>query len=153
MNNAGKKPKVRGLVRRFFGNNRGNATIMVTLAAIPMVASAGIAIDYMRGLRSASELQGVTDAAALAAASARNVTGTISQQLTQRAAIATKYITASVANVADMQLVGSPSVTTGPNTIDVTVNAKVKGSGGTNAGNRFLMARTSENQKYTDIRY
>ena len=128
MNNAGKKPKARGLVRRFLGNNRGNATIMVTLAAIPMVACAGIAIDYMRGLRSASELQGVTDAAALAAASARNVTGTISQQLTQRAAIATKDITASVANVADMQLVGSPSVVTGPNTIDVTVNAKVKGS-------------------------
>ena len=67
MNNAVKKSKARGLVRRFLGNNRGNATIMVTLAAIPMVACAGIAIDYMRGLRTANELQQVADAAALAA--------------------------------------------------------------------------------------
>src|SRR5437667_5418978 len=94
------------LIGRLLSNTRGNVTIMVALAAIPMVASAGLAIDYLRGIRSANELQGVTDAAALAAASARNVTGSTSNQLNQRAQIATNYITESVAKVKDIELVG-----------------------------------------------
>jgi len=114
--------------RRFLGNSSGNATIFVALAAIPMVAAAGLAMDYLRSARTASELQYLADAAALAGASATNVTGTASQQLAQRAAIATTYINASLANVTDAELIGSPGVVTGPNTIDVQVNAKVKGA-------------------------
>ena len=114
--------------RRFLGNSSGNATIFVALAAIPMVAAAGLALDYLRSARTASELQYLADAAALAGASATNVTGTASQQLAQRAAIATTYINASLANITDAELVGSPGVVTGPNTVDVQVNAKVIGS-------------------------
>jgi Flp pilus assembly protein TadG len=119
---------ISGKLRRFARNSRGNATMIATLAAIPMVACAGLAIDYLRGIRSATELQQVTDAAALAAASAKNVTGTQANQMSQRATIASNYINASIADVKDVEIVGSPSVVTGPNTIDVTVNAKVKGS-------------------------
>jgi Flp pilus assembly protein TadG len=128
MNRKSAKSSLSGAVRLFLKESRGNATLLTTLAAIPMIACAGMAIDYMRGVRSASDLQQVADAAALAAASARNVTGTTSQQLAQRAAIATNYITASVAKVSDIELIGTPTVTPGPSTIDITVNAKVKGS-------------------------
>src|SRR2546421_10775551 len=86
----------------FVSNSRGNVTVMVTLAAIPMVATAGLAIDYLRGIRSASEIQSVTDAAALAAASAKNVSGSTSNQLSQRAAIATNYIADSIGKLDDI---------------------------------------------------
>ena len=79
-------------------------------------------------MRTGSELQQVTDAAALAAGAAKNVSGSISHQLQQRAAIASNYIINAVAGVSDMELVGTPTVTTGPNTIDIEVKAKVKGS-------------------------
>lgn len=115
-------------VRKFLGEAGGNATMITALAAIPLIATAGMAIDYMRALRSAGELQQVADAAALAAASAKNVTGTTSQQLTKRATIATNYVNSALPNVQDIEVIGTPTVTTGPNTIDVTVKAKVKGS-------------------------
>ena len=117
-----------GVFTKYLKSSRGNATMLTTLAAIPMVATAGMAIDYMRAVRSKTDLQQAVDAAALAAASAKNVTGTTTQQLAQRKAIATSYITKSVANVSDIELIGTPTVTTGPNTIDVSVSAKVKGS-------------------------
>jgi hypothetical protein len=115
-------------LQKFRRSASGNMTLIATISAIPMIASVGLAVDYMRAVRASEALQQVADAAALAAASAKNVTGTQSQQLTQRAAIAKGFITASVANVSDIELVGAPAVTTGPNTIDVKVNAKVKGS-------------------------
>ena len=115
-------------LRKFRRSTTGNMTLIATISAIPMIASVGLAVDYMRAVRASEALQHVADAAALAAASASNVTGTKAQQLTQRAAIANSYITASVANVSDIEIVGAPAVTTGPNTIDVLVNAKVKGS-------------------------
>lgn len=119
---------IRSRIGRFLRSTSGNTTMIMTIAAIPMIGSIGLAVDYMRGVRAAEELQHVADAAALAAGSATNVTGTSSQKLAQRAAIATNYITDSVARVSDIELVGEPQVTTGPNTIDVKVNAKVKGS-------------------------
>ncbi len=124
--------KLSTTVRSRFGkllrSTSGNATMIVTIAAIPMIGCIGLAVDYMRGVRASEELQHLADAAALAAGSATSVTGTQTQQLAQRAAIATNYITDSVANVSDIELVGEPEVTAGPNTIDVEVNAKVKGS-------------------------
>ena len=123
-----KAAAIRKPLGKYLRSTGGNMTLIASLAAIPMIASVGLAVDYMRASRSAQELQQVADAAALAAASARNVTGTTTQQLAQRSAIATKYITASVAKVSDVELVGAPEVTTGPNTIDVQLNAKVKGS-------------------------
>ncbi len=115
-------------LKKYLHASGGNMTMFASIAAIPMIASAGLAIDYMRASRSAQELQQMADAAALAAASAKNVSGTTTEQLAQRSAIATSYITASVAKVSDVELVGAPEVTTGPNTIDIQLNAKVKGS-------------------------
>ena len=119
---------IRSRLGKFLRSAGGNATLITTIAAIPMIGSVGLAVDYMRGVRASEALQSVADAAALAAASAKNVTGTTSEQLSQRATIASNFINNSVANVSDIELVGSPSVTTGPNTIDIQVNAKVKGS-------------------------
>ena len=117
-----------GRIGKFLRSSRGNATLITTLAAIPMIGCVGLAVDYMRGVRASEALQSVADAAALAAASATNVSGSTSEQLSQRAVIASNYINDSVAKVSDIELVGSPAVTTGPNTIDIQVDAKVKGS-------------------------
>jgi len=113
---------------KFLGATGGNAMMITTIAAIPMIGAVGLAVDYMRGVRASEALQHVADAAALAAASAKNVNGSTSEQLSQRAAIASNYINASVVRVSDIEVAGSPSVTTGPNTIDIQVDAKVKGS-------------------------
>ena len=119
---------MRQQLRKYLRSTGGNMTLIASLSAIPVIASAGLAIDYMRGSRSAQELQQVADAAALAAASAKNLSGTAAQQIAQRSAIATRFITESVAKVSDLELVGQPEVTTGPNTVDIQINAKVKGS-------------------------
>lgn len=119
---------VRGRFAKYLRSSAGNATMIVTIAAIPMIGCVGLAVDYMRGVRASEALQSLADAAALAAASAENVQGTTNQKLEQRAAIATNFINTSVANVSDIELVGEPQVTTGPNTIDVNVKARVKGS-------------------------
>lgn len=115
-------------LRKFRRSASGNITLIATISAIPMIASVGLAVDYMRAVRASGELQQVADAAALAAASAKNVTGTQAQQLSQRATIASKFIVSSVAKVSDIEIVGAPAVTTGPNTVDIQVNAKVRGS-------------------------
>ena len=99
---------IRKPVTKYLRATGGNMTLIASIAAIPMIASVGLAVDYMRASRSAQELQQMADAAALAAASASNVSGTTTQQLAQRSAIATNYITASVAKVSDMELVGQP---------------------------------------------
>ncbi|HRX35861.1 MAG TPA: pilus assembly protein TadG-related protein [Aestuariivirga sp.] len=112
----------------FLRSAQGNTTIIATIAAIPMIGSVGLAVDYMRGVRASEALQHVADAAALAAASAKNVTGTQSEQMNQRATIAANYLNDSVGNVSDIEVIGAPTVATGPNSIKITVDAKVKGS-------------------------
>lgn len=114
---------------RFARNQAGNATLITGLAAIPLVASAGLAIDYVRGTRAASELQSVTDSAALAAAAAKNVPGaTSSAKLLARKQIAMNFLNAQLPKVQDLEVQGSPTVSVSPNTVDIQVNAKVKGS-------------------------
>lgn len=114
---------------RFLRSDRGNATLITVLAAIPVVAAAGMAIDYSRGVRSANELQQVADAAALAAASGKNVTGaSASEKLLARKTIAQNYLDYALPKVSDVEIIGTPAVTVGPNTVDVAMNARVKGS-------------------------
>lgn len=57
------------LIGRFFESARGNIIISFSLALIPFIAAAGVAIDYGRGVYLQTHLQNSTDAAALAAAS------------------------------------------------------------------------------------
>lgn len=63
------KSKAALLLRRFAGDARGNVAIIATIAALPLMIGAGIAIDYARIARSNSALQVAVDAAALAVAS------------------------------------------------------------------------------------
>jgi len=106
----------------------GNVTIITALAAIPIAAAAGLAIDYARGTRVESELQQIADAAALAAAAGQNISGTTAQKAAQRTAIAQSYLDAQLAGLGDAAIVGSPSIVVGPNTVDVAINASVEGS-------------------------
>jgi len=112
---------------RFTGNCAGNITIITGLAAIPLIAAAGLALDYSRGTRVESELQQIADSAALAAAAGQNITGTTSEKATKRKAIAQKYIDAHIPNLADATI-GTPTITIGPNTVDVALTASIAGS-------------------------
>ena len=58
----------RSICRRFLGDQRGNIGILFGLMALPMLAFAGLAIDHSRAKHARSELQDITDAAAIAGA-------------------------------------------------------------------------------------
>ena len=121
------KSSVFATLSRFARDCAGNMTIITGLAAIPLIAAAGIALDYSRGTRVESELQQIADSAALAAAAGQNITGSTSEKATKRKAIAQKYIDAHVANLTDAT-VGTPTITIGPNTVDVALTASVAGT-------------------------
>ena len=123
-----KKTAIKGFLS-YLRNTAGNATMITGIAAIPLVASAGLAIDYVRGIRAAGELQQVADSAALAAASAENFVATTSTgRMAERQAIAEAYLDQQIPMIQDLELEGDPEVIVGPNTVDIEVNAKVKGS-------------------------
>jgi len=106
----------------------GNMTMISGLAAIPLLASTGLAVDYMRASRTASEIQSAADAAAaLAAASAQNITGTASEQAAARQTIAENYLSYQLASLGDVT-VSAPAITVGTDSIDVDVSASVNGS-------------------------
>ena len=115
-------------LRRFWKDNRGSTSLISIMAAIPVVAAAGMGIDYSRTVRAKTEIQEVADAAALAAASGKNITGPASAKQVQRQNIASKFITDSLAKVSDVEIIGSPQIIAGPNTVDVSINARVKGT-------------------------
>jgi Flp pilus assembly protein TadG len=123
-----KSAKSKGFLS-YLRDKAGNATMITGIAAIPLVASAGMAIDYVRGIRAAGELQQVADSAALAAASAKNLTAsTTAGKMNQRKTIAQNYLNQQLPMIQDLEIQGSPNVSVGPNTVDIEVNAKVKGS-------------------------
>lgn len=128
MKSLAMKSSVVATLSRFAKNCAGNVTVITGLAAIPIIAAAGIAIDYSRGTRVESELQQIADAAALAAAAGQNISGTTSQKQAQRTAIAQSYLDVHLAGFGDAAIVGSPAITVGPNTVDVAINANVDGS-------------------------
>ncbi len=106
---------------RFAGADRGNITIISTLALVPFTLAAGMALDMSRGVTARTGLQEIGDAAALAAAAATNVT------VDQRKAIALKYIDRNdeVLNGIEIK---SKQIVIGPNTVDVTLMASVEGT-------------------------
>jgi Flp pilus assembly protein TadG len=123
-----KKSTAKGFLS-YLRNSAGNATMITGIAAIPLIASAGLAIDYVRGIRAAGELQQVADSAALAAAAAENFTATTTTgRMAERQAIAEAYLDQQLPNIQDLEIEGDPEVVVGPNTVDIEVNAKVKGS-------------------------
>lgn len=113
---------------RFSKDCAGTASIMTGLAAIPLFAAAGIAIDYSRGTRVETGLQQIADSAALAAAAGQNIDGTNAEKIAQRKAIAQNYLNANLTHLNDATVSANPSIVVGPNTVDVVLNATVQGS-------------------------
>jgi Flp pilus assembly protein TadG len=54
-------------MRKFLRNQNGNVAVIIALAAIPLIGAAGVAADYAKWHFQKGRLQGVADAAALAA--------------------------------------------------------------------------------------
>ncbi|MGB7205994.1 MAG: pilus assembly protein TadG-related protein, partial [Anderseniella sp.] len=59
-------------VAKFLTHKGGNIGITLAVAAIPLVASAGIAVDYINRNQAQARVQAAVDAGALAGASMRN---------------------------------------------------------------------------------
>jgi Flp pilus assembly protein TadG len=106
----------------------GNITLFAALAAIPVFGSLGLAVDYLRVSKTAAEMQFAADSAALAAASASNVTGTPAQDAAARQTIALKYLNAEMASLDDVIIDSSPIVSVADNTVNIELNASVRGS-------------------------
>ena len=123
-----KKHSFSEALSRFSRSFAGNVAFITALAAIPIVAAVGIAIDYSRGTRVESELQQIVDAAALAAAAGQNISGTAAQKVAKRIAIAQRYLDTGLAKLSDAEIAGTPSITVGANTVDVAINATVFGT-------------------------
>ena len=118
----------RRFIHRYIRSDRGNMTMIAGLAAIPIVASAGMAIDYARISRVKDKMQLVIDGAALAAVGAKNLSGTTSQKATARVAIAESYLANGFESLTDARLVGSPTVTAVGTGVTIRATAEVKGS-------------------------
>ncbi len=114
--------------KSFLSASGGNIALTTALAAIPMIAAAGLAIDFGRSDRAETELQQVADGASLYAAGAQDVTGTSNTRAEKRKALAISYLNTKIAQLTDMEIVGAPAVKAGADTVEVAVNARVKGS-------------------------
>ena len=82
----------------YLRNSAGNATIIVSLAAIPMVSAVGVAIDYARVAKEETALAAAIDSALLAivADSQSDLTGLSTEEQADRVAemetLATRYL-------------------------------------------------------------
>ncbi len=97
---------------RFWHNERGNFAIIFGVAALPMVALAGAAMDYSRVSSAQSRLQSAADAGALAAASGI-------MPLDKRQHLAIAMIEANADGL-------SPQIDTTFNTHDIIIEAKAQ---------------------------
>ncbi len=113
---------------RFLRSDLGNLTMIGAIAAIPIIGAAGMAVDYARISRVKEKMQLVTDGATLAAAGARNISGTADERKTKRAAIATNYLTQGLATLNDIDVVDTPTVVATTTSVSISVKATVKGS-------------------------
>lgn len=128
------KSKAALLLRRFAGDARGNVAVVATLAALPLMVGAGLAVDYARVARSHSTLQVAVDAAALAVASSdkANMMGlTAAQKTARKKEIETMARTFVASNYSDE---GSDTV------VDVTVTDTIVSVEGTKAFPTTLMS-------------
>lgn len=122
------KTALRRKFHRLVRSDAGNMTMIAALSSIPVIAAAGMAVDYARISRVHDKMQLISDGAALAAVGARNLSGTTDQKSAQRVAIAKNYLTNGLATLTDVYVVGTPSVTSVGTAVNITATAKVKGS-------------------------
>ncbi|MCB1377480.1 MAG: hypothetical protein KDK89_03765 [Alphaproteobacteria bacterium] len=114
--------------RRFLANKAGNMSVVTALIVIPLIAAAGLAIDYGRTSRVKDKLQALADTAALAAASAANLTGDAEAKRGEREQIASSYLATALAGATDMTVAGTPEVKADDTSITVKIDARVEGS-------------------------
>ncbi len=106
-------------LKPFSRDRRGNTAIIFALSAVPMVMMAGGAIDVIGSYKAKARLQTAVDAAALAAASARNLTKKERKQ-TGRKVLRTNF--AASASEKDFPIKAKFKITKK----DVTVTASTK---------------------------
>ncbi len=116
------------VLRLFLHARGGNVALITALAAIPMMAALGLAVDYGRSYRAETELQQIADSASLYAAGAQDVTGTPGARAEKRKALAISYLNTKLTSLTDMEIVGFPAVKANADTVEVVINAQVKGS-------------------------
>lgn len=93
-----------GLLARFGRDTGGAAALMFTIAAVPLIMAAGLAIDYSRAATARTKLQASLDAGALAAAGARSMTEA------QRIKLAKDTFAANFTGYGTQQVSGDPTV-------------------------------------------
>ncbi len=105
-------------LRGFARDVRGNAVVTMSIAAIPVLAMAGVGIDYSRAYIVQQRLTHAIDAAALAVGTAQNKT---EGELTQ---IAQSYFDANYP-AAELGVPGNLNVTFGNDTVGIAATANV----------------------------
>jgi Flp pilus assembly protein TadG len=116
---VGAPRRVRRLLKSFLGNMRGSVSPLFGLAAIPMLAVVGVALDYNRYVDAEVNLQAIADAAALAGAA--KVGTAESQKL-----VSQTYLAASEMNVLGLSY--SSDVTTPTRQVQVTLSGHLDGT-------------------------
>ena len=114
--------------RNYGRDSHGNLTMMLGIAAIPVIAAAGMAVDYARISRVHDKMQMIADGATLAAAGAKNLSGTTDQKKAARTAIASNYLTRGLSTLTDATVIGTPTVTATASNVTLSIKAEVKGS-------------------------
>src|SRR5208282_6336650 len=94
--------RLRVLTANFQSNNRGNVAVISALAALPMMAAVGCAIDYSNASMIRTKLQAAADAAALATVSINSPIITTAKNMTANGTVsggstyATSFFTANL---------------------------------------------------------
>ncbi|HEY5364476.1 MAG TPA: TadE/TadG family type IV pilus assembly protein [Aestuariivirga sp.] len=109
-------PKLKSVLKRFACNQKGSMSIVVAVAAIPMLVAIGSAVDIERAINARTALQSSLDSAALYAATLNDTT---SAALTSDSKI---YVTNNYLNNSDAQ-VSNYAVTNNGSTL--TASAQV----------------------------
>jgi Flp pilus assembly protein TadG len=113
------KPKQYKSLLNYFRNQRGSVTPAFALALIPILATAGVAMDYDRTLMANDKLRAIADAASLAGAS---YDGTPAQQKTAAEA----FLLSQKVKLGGLTY--SSVVTTPTKKVEVVITGELKGS-------------------------
>ena len=111
--------KARSLIRKWLKCDSGSLTPIFCIAAVPMFAAAGVAIDYNRALYARTALQALADNAALAGAAHD---GTAAQQKMA----AQTYLAGQELDIGGVDY--TAIVTTGTKSVKVVIDGHMKGS-------------------------
>ncbi|HML08751.1 MAG TPA: pilus assembly protein TadG-related protein [Xanthobacteraceae bacterium] len=98
------------LLRRFFGDRRGNVAIIFALSLVPIILLTGLALDFTAATQKRAELDAAADAAALAAVTPEMMNQTVAAATT------------AAANIFNAQASGISGLTYNPPVVNVTAS-------------------------------